>query len=697
MDKERLFRYLERGYFSKREIMPHLPLGVDPDEIWEEMLQSRREKGIILPLTNGNGDSYWYLLTNKMIAASEVIVDELMEHDTASELHQNTVSTIEEIYYTGFLEGAQISVQDAMAFLQNGEEPGSPEELILLNSRQAAGFAAENMYHAIDRNYLHNLAYFLTEGLDNGGGGFRMTDSMEIPSMQGEPILLPSADRIPEQASNFTGFLADTKTHPLIKAAAAQAWVLAVRPFPEGNERLARLLSNVILIRAGYRFFGEISISSVIARTSYDYFRAIANILRPENGADLTYFLEYYMTALSGTVHELRARLERQETETIETEKQMAVVPLASVTETADTEKISKIALHEKRVQMIESALDTLYSQGMEQFVLADIGKLTGIDKKTIRKLLLPYEENKRIYAVRKSRAGNIYAFHPVQPSPDSFEIEDDMNVQSDIDLERKDEMLSSLKVRIAVGTENAATVAKELIQHIESGRYQFTSEEIAQSLSVSIVSVRNSLRFYLLNHLIRTIGNNKNFYIYEFCFVKRNQIGASSNSTIQYSESILELISRLENSDSSPKDRRIGKMLQQYLSKGIITKQDYASAGEESKWQCDMQFAAQLGLVERINYKEYRILTELDTSNQHLLNSQKNTLSILYDLFGEDSFSAEMAIANLDYSSAHICGILHKFTWMKLLDCTVNDDNTYRYQLNVNPIDNPEYFGEVA
>ena len=85
MDKERLFRYLERGYFSKSEIMPHLPLGVDPDEIWEEMLQSRREKGIILPLTNGNGDSYWYLLTNKMIAASEVIVDELMEHDTASE------------------------------------------------------------------------------------------------------------------------------------------------------------------------------------------------------------------------------------------------------------------------------------------------------------------------------------------------------------------------------------------------------------------------------------------------------------------------------------------------------------------------------------------------------------------------------------------------------------------------------------
>ena len=433
MDKERLFLYLERGYYSKSEIMPYLPLGIDSDKIWEEILQNRREKSIILPLTNGNGDSYWYLLTNKMIAASEVIVDELMEHDTASELHQNTVSTIEEIYYTGFLEGAQISVQDAMAFLQNGDEPGSPEELILLNSRQAAGFAAENMYHAIDRNYLHNLAYFLTEGLDNGGGDFRMMDSIEIPSMQGESILLPSADRIPEQAENFTVFLADTKTHPLIKAAAAQAWILAVRPFPEGNERLARLLSNVILIRTGYRFFGEISISSVIARTSYDYFRAIANILRPENGADLTYFLEYYMTALSGTVHELRARREQQETETIETEKQMAVMPLAarSVNPGNDAaqeksrrqtpqSRIGSRSKHQADCKLIADALQNLKNQGYTEFTPGDVSLLSGMERKKTTRLLHYFEDASQIILTKRSKTGYFYRFSS------SFEHADD-------------------------------------------------------------------------------------------------------------------------------------------------------------------------------------------------------------------------------------------------------------------------------
>lgn len=71
MDKERLFRNLERKYSSKCELAVNLPLGVDPDAIWEEVMQSRRSRSIQLPLYNVNSEAYWYLLTNKMISASE--------------------------------------------------------------------------------------------------------------------------------------------------------------------------------------------------------------------------------------------------------------------------------------------------------------------------------------------------------------------------------------------------------------------------------------------------------------------------------------------------------------------------------------------------------------------------------------------------------------------------------------------------
>ena len=479
MDKERLFRYLDRKYSSKSEIIPNIPLGEDADAIWAEILQSRRERGIELPLINVNGEAYWYILTNKMISASEVIVEELLEQENTAELHKSPVATIEEIYYTGFMEGAQISVQDAIVFLQSGAEPESVEELILMNSRQAAGFAADNMYHAIDSNYLHNLAYFLTEGLDNGGGDYRLTDTVEIPSLQGEVVQLPPAAMIPEQTERFAEFLADTATHPLIKAAAAQAWVLAYRPFPEGNERLARLLSNVILIRAGYAFFGNISISSVIARTSYEYFRAITNILRIENGADLTYFLEYYLVTLSSAVNDMRARREHKSETVVEAEQKMAVLPLNAAPEIKAEDKETKnignpviLNKHKENTEKVHAALERLKHLGYGQFTLHDIEAITGVSRKYISKLLLPYEESGRIIAVRKSKVGNIYSFKQSARPEDEMPAINVDNKKYEIDDALRKDAISAIKERIRVGTKNASVVGRALLSLSSSHKY---------------------------------------------------------------------------------------------------------------------------------------------------------------------------------------------------------------------------------
>ena len=778
MDKERLFRYLDRKYSSKSEIIPNIPLGENADAIWAEILQNRRERGIELPLVNVHGDTYWYILTNKMISASEVIVDELMEQENTAELHRSSVATIEEIFYTGFMEGAQISVQDAMEFLQSGEEPESVEELILMNSRQAAGFATENMYHAIDSNYLHNLAYFLTDGLDNGGGDYRITDTVEIPSLQGEVVQLPPAAMIPEQTERFAEFLADTATHPLIKAAAAQAWVLAYRPFPEGNERLARLLSNVILIRAGYTFFGNISVSSVLARTSYEYFRAIANILRTENGADLTYFLEYYLVALSAAVNEMKAKREQQQQDTIEAEQKLAAEPLlpSQKKPAGDTETKSKgnpviLGKNKDNKEKVDAALDELQRQGYEQFTLHDMEAITGMNRKYISKLLLPYEASERIIAVRKSRVGNIYAFNQsVQPEDDTQD-SSSQDDPDDINSELKEYVISALRVKGKDGLGAARTVAIELLQYIQMGKYTFTTYEVAKSLNISTVSARNSIHYYLVHGMIRHAEDKTRKQFFEFSFVRNpdaeqatDAAGEQQNSmehiiselsdiaennetrtgmvasiflrylqegkmtfkteeisketglendmihnalrpfrvkglirntrtgadgirgfhvyrfnidqgpaeqNISYSDAIMDLITELENSQSSQKDRRIGRIIHSCLPKGNVTKQDYAAAGEETKWNVDMLFASSLGLLKKVSSKEYSIMTEFDPAGLKLRTAQKYTLSALYELFGDGMFSAEMAIAQLDYSSAHLSGILHQFTWMKLLDCT--------------------------
>ena len=804
MDKERLFKLLDRKYCSKSEIIPNIPLGEDADAIWAEILQSRRARGIELPLTNLNGDAYWYILTSKMISASEVIVEELLGQENTAEPHKSSVSTIEEIFYTGFMEGAQISVQDAMEFLQSGEEPESVEELILLNSRQAAGFAAENMYHAIDSNYLHNLAYFLTEGLDNGSEDYRITDTLEIPSMQGEKVTLPPADMIPEQTERFAGFLANTATHPLIKAAAAQAWVLAYRPFPEGNERLARLLSNVILIRAGYGFFGEISISSILAQTSYEYFRAIANILRVENGADLTYFLEYYLVSLSAAVNEMKARRIQKAEAVVEAEQKLAVVPLQAPEVTAErrlTDNLPNHFKHEEYVRKIEAALDGLLHNGVEQFTAADMEKITGISRKQIRTLLLPYESSEQIFVVRRGKAGNLYSFKRFErtehnsdsendspsegwqeelTSAGSYEesaIKDNTAVQqaigqlqdlqdgtegtvtgnvaglilsylrSGVELFSSTELMRDLgisrksannyirkfyekgiispncligKVKYyAIGPSKPRTdipelcasfprliqyaqesgsirneVARVLVDHIRSGKNVLTSKELMEQLGLEFKQLHNALRPFFRMGLLTGMGRQKGYMIN---VGGQQKMLTEAVSETQYSPEILEMIEKLASSPTSQKDRRIARIIRRCLAKGTVTKDDYSAEGELSKWHTDIRFAAQLGLLEKVTSSEYRILREKGDIRNQLGTAQKCTLSALYDIFGDGIFSAEMVVAQLDYSSSHVSGILHQFTMLKLLDCTPNEDSSYSYQLNVNPTDNPECFENVA
>lgn len=574
MDKERLLRYLNQKYMSKCEIACSLPLGMNADEVWNTILEERFSKRTDLPLRNIHGDCYWYVLTDKMIAASEKIVEELIEHSAEQEF--NSVSTIEEVFFTGYMEGAQISIQDAMAFLQSGEDAQDVEELMLLNNRQAGNFAASNIYHAIDEDYLHTLAFILTNGLDNGGGNYRLTDSIEIPSMRGETFEVPCSSDISGLVSDFTDFLADPKIHPLIKSAVSQAWILIVRPFPEGNERLARILSEIILIRAGYSFFSSVSLSAIIARNGYGYFNAIANILRTENGGDLTYFIEYFLTLLSSAIDELRTQKAEKEQEVYEAEKQMAQVSLKPAPEVkAVSRKVGKYA------DTVKHAVNELKRKGRTQINTTDIMSITGLNNRNVYRELERLRKKGFLIKLESLKTGNIYGFRD----------------------------------------------------------------------SETMIPEDN------------------------------------------YSPEVLNLLHELKTSSRSPKDRRLSEIITECLPRGIITKADYIRHNQESKWASDIKFAVMLGLAENIGKDKYRILTELADSRSNLMETQKSTLSALYEFFSDDMFSVEMAVAKLDYSSSHVSYILHQFKWLKLVDTQVNDDNSYSYQLKVNPEDNPELF----
>lgn len=647
MDRDMLFRHLEQRYTSKRDMISRVPLGVQPDALWQELLNQRRSKSTVLPLYSYKGTPYWYVTTDKMIAASEKIVEALYENDADYDPYAEppTVSTLEEIFFTSYVEGSQMTIQAAMDFLTGGQPPRDIEEQLITNNRVAGSYASANLYRPIEAGLLRELITILTDGMDEGGQDYRTTETVDYSPADGEQFSFPSARTVPDRVGELSAFLASPQIHPLIKAAVAQAYMIILRPFPEGNERLGRVLSSMILLRAGYAFFSDVSLSALIARKSYGYYEAMANILREENGGDLTYFLEYFLELLSRAVDERRLRMTQREEQARQAEQELAKTPLASAPSPP-----------------VPSADDSPHD----------------------RRAIAPQTEPAQAEEVVSDLSG----FQAVT-------LKD--NPESGIDRTAQGTPMELLTRYAQDTTKIIGQMSAFLLMRMKAGKMQFTTAELAEAMHIIPRQFSSSIRYMKEQGIIQLERRDSHQKYYKICTEEESKAllnpQAQPTDTDGYDQDVLDRVDELVRSNS-PKDKRIGGLLLECMARGEITVDDYAAIGESTKWFSDMQFATQLGLVEKTSPQRYAILQHLKTGAL-LSKGQKRFITEMYESFGDDVFSTEMVIATLDYSGAHVSAYLHQFTLLKILDCRKED--VYRYQFLINPEEHPEYFEPAA
>lgn len=330
MDKEMLLQRLQSQYLTRQEVLFKLPLNISISTFWPELVERRKMNSIVLPLHRADGKPMWYVLTDKMIAASERLCALALDCDAVIDPYKTamTGAMTEEIFFTSFVEGAQITLQEAMQFLERGTEPENVQEQMIENNRQAWTDLTRTLYYPLDDRFVRMLAYRLTDEMEGHATDYRQTDTHPIAAMGKEAYEVPPAAAIPGLMQEYYEFLASTEVHPLIKAAVGQAYLLITRPFPEGNERLSRMISYAVLLRSGYDFLRDISISGMIARENFRYFKSMQDIIRSENGGDLTYFIEYYLDLLARSIDAKAEQDQRRREEALLLERQAATQPL---------------------------------------------------------------------------------------------------------------------------------------------------------------------------------------------------------------------------------------------------------------------------------------------------------------------------------------------------------------------------------
>ncbi len=110
------------------------------------------------------------------------------------------------------------------------------------------------------------------------------------------------------------GALDHGELHPLLVIGVFVATFLAIHPFQDGNGRLSRILTTLLLLRAGYAHVPYSSLESVVEQSKEAYYLA----LRRTQGTlgtespDWEPWLVYFLTALNRQKDHLRQRIDRE-------------------------------------------------------------------------------------------------------------------------------------------------------------------------------------------------------------------------------------------------------------------------------------------------------------------------------------------------------------------------------------------------
>ncbi|MCB1739451.1 MAG: Fic family protein [Gammaproteobacteria bacterium] len=102
--------------------------------------------------------------------------------------------------------------------------------------------------------------------------------------------------------------------HPLLVIAVFTVVFLEIHPFQDGNGRLSRVLTTLLLLRAGYSYVPYSSMESVIERTKEQYYialRSTQGTIRSDK-PDWQPWLQYFLRALQAQKRRLEGKIERE-------------------------------------------------------------------------------------------------------------------------------------------------------------------------------------------------------------------------------------------------------------------------------------------------------------------------------------------------------------------------------------------------
>ncbi len=108
----------------------------------------------------------------------------------------------------------------------------------------------------------------------------------------------------------------DKETHPLVKNALFVYDFVSIHPFQNGNGRLSRLISSLLLLKHGYKWIQYVSFEHEIENKKAEYYRVLRNCQSQRPNENVTEWVKFFLGALNNIQQQLMKKLEFNGVET---------------------------------------------------------------------------------------------------------------------------------------------------------------------------------------------------------------------------------------------------------------------------------------------------------------------------------------------------------------------------------------------
>jgi Fic family protein len=104
---------------------------------------------------------------------------------------------------------------------------------------------------------------------------------------------------------------AETEVHALIKIASFVYEFLSVHPFQDGNGRLSRLISTLLLLNKGYKWIQYVSFEHEIESRENEYYHVLRSCQAQRPNEDVTVWIHFFLNCLSNIQMQLLTKLQQ--------------------------------------------------------------------------------------------------------------------------------------------------------------------------------------------------------------------------------------------------------------------------------------------------------------------------------------------------------------------------------------------------